>query len=267
MSKYMEYRVADERKGVWLDRLGVTVIPVGSVAREEERCVDQESVQVVLSEEDLHLLENVRCKMGFGLGSSPITEGSSGEEEERGEAEGSLELSITLCNRGVSSVLYAFIKAGLEHLSGDIGEFLSVSLREEMLAGLKLQRPFQTMWSSELRECDHPQATNELLRRAIMTVMRYNRSVSNPRLRWYLNADVLERLVPKSHFYVEWWLEIYQEEIDQHHQQFGLTAGGNVKAFLITEMIHLPDDPGLFEGDIEQEVETEGVFKDHRVLP
>jgi len=157
-------------------------------------------------------------------------------------------------------VLYTFIKAGLEYLSKDVGEFLLVSLREEMLAGLKLQRPFQTMWSSELRACDHPGATRELVRRAIMTVMRYNRSVSDPTLRWYLNTDVLERLIQRDRFSIEWSLDIYQEKIDQHHQQFGLTADGNVKALPITEVIHLPDDPQFFAEDAKPEPEIEGVL-------
>jgi hypothetical protein len=48
----------------------------------------------------------------------------------------------------------------------------------------------------------------------------------------------------------KWSLDIYQQEIDQHHQQFNLTADGNVKALPVTEVIRLPDDPQFFEGDI-----------------
>lgn len=252
--KYMEYRIADERKGIWLDRPGVRVIQTGSLVQEEVMVADHAEVSAVFDEEDLSLLDEVRCQMGFGVASDEAPHGGKGEEDGDDrrvvEAEGSLELLITLRNHGVAPALYTFIKAGLEHLSGDVAEFVYVSLREEMLAGLKLQRPFRTMLSSELRTCDHPQATFELARRTIITVMRYNRSVSDAALRWYLNEEIIFQIIQKSCYDIRWCLDTYQQEIDQHHQQFSLTADGNRKPDLVTEVIHLPDDPRLFQGDV-----------------
>jgi len=250
VSKYLEYRVADERKGVWLDKPGVVAIRVGSMSREEEMYADRAVVEVVFDEDELCVLDDVRCQMGFGLGSSETVTEGPGKEDECGEAERSLELSITLYNHGVSPALYAFIKTGLEYLSEDIAEFMSCCLRDDMTGGLKLQRPFETMLSSELRTCSHLRATSELVRRTIMTVMRYNRTYTDPALRWYLNEELLERLIQRRRSDIEWCLEDYQEEIDQHHQQFNLTADANVKALPVTEVIHLPDDPGFFKGDV-----------------
>jgi hypothetical protein len=65
-----------------------------------------------------------------------------------------------------------------------------------------------------------------------------------------LNEELLERLIQRRRSDIEWCLEDYQEEIDQHHQQFNLTADANVKALPVTEVIHLPDDPGFFKGDV-----------------
>lgn len=251
--KYMEYRLADERKGIWLDRPGVIVIQTGSRTKEEEMVADYAEVSAVFDEEDLRRLNEVRCQMGFGLAtdSAPGREKDEedGDDRRAVEADGFLELLITLRNHGVAPALYAFIKAGLEYLSGDVAEFVYVCLQDDMCGGLRLQRPFRTMLSSELRTCDHSQATYELARRAIITVMRYNQSVSDAAQRWYLNEEVIFQIIQKSCSDIRWCLDDYQQKIDQHHQQFSLTADGKRKPDLVTETIHLPDDPLLFQDD------------------
>ncbi|MBO0790838.1 MAG: hypothetical protein J2P36_07815, partial [Ktedonobacteraceae bacterium] len=251
--KYMEYRLADERKGIWLDRPGVIVIQTGSRTKEEEMVADYAEVSAVFDEEDLRRLNEVRCQMGFGLATDSAPGGEKDEEDgddrRAVEADGFLELLITLRNHGVAPALYAFIKAGLEYLSGDVAEFVYVCLQDDMCGGLKLQRPFRTMLSSELRTCDHSQATYELARRAIITVMRYNQSVSDAAQRWYLNEEVIFQIIQKSCSDIRWCLDDYQQKIDQHHQQFSLTADGKRKPDLVTETIHLPDDPLLFQDD------------------
>jgi len=190
---YLEYRLADEQKGIWLGRPDSTVIPVNSATREEEMRSDHAVVKMVFDEDDLCLLNDVRCQMGF--------------------------------------------------------EFVYVALREEMLSGLKLQRPFRVMLSSELKMCNHPRAIYELSRRTIVAVIRYNQSLSDSTLRWYLNETAIFQVIQKERYFIRWCLEDYQEEIDRHHQQFNLTADGNVKAVPITEVILLPDDPQFFEGE------------------
>ncbi|BCL77542.1 hypothetical protein ccbrp13_00070 [Ktedonobacteria bacterium brp13] len=221
---------------------------------------DYAKVEVEFDEEEISTLDDIRQQMGFGLASATsATMTDRGEDEGEGEDEGNaatesvsgtLKLSITLHNQGLSPVLYEFLHLGLEHLRGDVAEFVSVCLREEMLAGLKLQQPFKTMVSSELRRCDHPQATYELSRRTIITVMRYNQSSSNPALRWYLNEDVIFQIIQKSRYDIRWCLDTYQQEIDQHHDRLHLSPDGNVKPVSVTAVIHLPDDPHLFEGDV-----------------
>lgn len=236
---YLEYRLADERKGIWLDR-----------SREAELRADYAAVEVEFDEEEISDLNDIRQQMGFGLASVTMTH--RGEEEGDGATEsisGTLKLSITLHNQGLPPTLYEFIRLGLEHLRGDVAEFVSVCLREEMLAGLKLQRPFETMWSSELKLCDHPHAIYELARRAILMVIRQNRSVSDPLKRWYLNEAVIAQVIQKEEPYgIEKCLQDYKEEIDRHHHQLNLTVEGNVKSVSVAEVIDLPDDPGFFCG-------------------
>jgi hypothetical protein len=38
-------------------------------------------------------------------------------------------------------------------------------------------------------------------------------------------------------------LEAHKEEIEEHHQEYGITAAFNRKPFPITGMIHLPENP------------------------
>lgn len=236
---YLEYRLADERKGIWLER-----------AREMGQWAHYACVEVEFDEDEIADLEEIRQQMEFGL--APATMADRGEDEDAvapGDASGTLKLFMRLGNQGLSPALYEFIYRGLEYLRGDLAEFLSVSLRDETLAGFKLQRPFKTMFSSELRTCDHPQATYELSRRALITVMRYNRSVSDPSLRWYLNEDVLFQILQKGRDDIRRCLQAYQQDIDRHHEQLNLTVDGNMKPTPITEMIKLLDDPLYFQGD------------------
>jgi hypothetical protein len=237
---YLEYRIADERKGIWLEW-----------SKEVERCAHHAMVEVEFEEEEIADLDDIRQEMGFDLASVVMTDRGEDEDAAASEAaSGTLKLSITLQNQGLSPTLYEFIRLGLEHLSGSVAEFVSVCLREEMLTGLKLQQPFLMMLSSELRACDHPQATYELSRRTIIRVIRYNESISNPVLRWYLNEDVLFQIIQKSRSDIRWCLDAYQEEIDRHHQRFHLTAAGNEKPVPVTEVIQLPDDPQMFQEDV-----------------
>ncbi len=203
-------------------------------------------MKVVLDEDDLSSLDEIRQEMGFDL--APALQKEAGSSVLASEP-GTLTLFLTLKNEGISSELYEFIRLGLEHLRVDFAEFLSVSLGQEMASGLKLQRPFETMFSSELRECPHPQAQYELSRRAMITVMRYNLSVSDPLERWYVDENVIAQLMPQACRYsIQECLQENQERIDQHHHQLKIVAQGNRKPVSLTEVLHLSEYPSFFQG-------------------
>jgi hypothetical protein len=241
MLDFMEYRIADECKGLWLERPGVDILEIFRRGTKQEDAV----VKVVLDEDDLASLDEIRREMGFDLVSALQKDAApSVLASERG----ALTLLLTLKNEGVSSELYEFIRLGLEHLRGDFAEFLSVSLDQEVADGLKLQRPFETMLSSELHECPHPQAQYELSRRAMITVMRYNLSVSDPLKRWYLDENVIAQLIPQARqYYIEQYLQENQELIDQHHRQLKIVAQANRKPISATETLHLSEYPSFFK--------------------
>jgi len=119
----------------------------------------------------------------------------------------------------------------------------------EGLSGLELQRPFERMETSELRTCTHSQAIYELARRTIISLICYNRTVLVPEKRWYIDEDLFFQMIPKDRRPIADCLQDYQQEIEEHHRKFELTAAANAKAVAVSKVIDLAESPGFFRGE------------------
>jgi hypothetical protein len=102
---------------------------------------------------------------------------------------------------------------------------------------------FATMELSKLWKLKTPEAAEERFRRAVQAIMQHNAACEEPLKRWYINQSTVHALAGGRKNSVTEHLEAHKEEIEEHHQEYGLTAAFNRKPFPITEMIHLPEKP------------------------
>jgi len=81
------------------------------------------------------------------------------------------------------------------------------------------------------------EAANERYRRAVDAVMRHNEEQSDPMHMWFINASIVKDLVGGRLDFIGKYLDSRKEEIDAHHQQFGLTVKANRKPIEVTEEV------------------------------
>lgn len=102
---------------------------------------------------------------------------------------------------------------------------------------------FATMPLSQLAHLKTPEAAEERFRRAVQAIMQHNAACEEPLKRWYINQSAVHTLVGGRKNAIAEHLEAHKEEIEEHHQEYEITAAYNRKPFPITTMIHLPENP------------------------
>ena len=88
----------------------------------------------------------------------------------------------------------------------------------------------------ELKSIRAPMAK---LTRALNGIIRHNQQQSEPKTRWRINTNVLQRLTGCFNASVKHFVQQHQDQIEQHNQQFGLTTVRH-------NAIYKGQDPNLF---------------------
>ncbi len=88
----------------------------------------------------------------------------------------------------------------------------------------------------ELKSIRAPMAK---LTRALNGIIRHNQQQSEPKTRWRINTNVLQRLTGCFNASVKHFVQEHSEEIERHNQQFGLTTVRH-------NAIYKGQDPNLF---------------------
>lgn len=132
----------------------------------------------------------------------------------------------------------------------DSGEKTSVDyLRDLLMAKREFKKSYEKrhagkdyskMTTSELRNTKMPGAAQERFRRAVKAIMAYNDQVDLPEMRWYISPAVVVDLVGGRPSDVKEYLAS-REDIEAHHQKYGLRPGYNRRSINIRERITVPE--------------------------
>jgi hypothetical protein len=106
-------------------------------------------------------------------------------------------------------------------------------------------KDYSKMSLTELRKTKTTEAAQERFRRAVLAIMAYNDSVSEPEMRWYISPAVVVDLVGGRPSDVKEYLLTRKDELDAHHNKFEqkITPGYNRRPLPITQRIHMEDVP------------------------
>jgi telomere resolvase len=133
--------------------------------------------------------------------------------------------------------------------SADLLSFLLAAAEPEaqrLLQSLPSARPYETLQTRDLDTRD-PGARQELYRRAVYTLMTYNRE--HPlRDRWFLSDRVLQYVAGGRKEFIKHYKEAHVDEIDAHHREMGLRESFNRKPGHppIQEVVIIPQDATAF---------------------
>lgn len=160
-----------------------------------------------------------------------------------------LGLSDELCRRiatamqgiGQESFLAFLEQALIRESNTQIGLLESKKKREsEDVSDLPL---------SKIRGSRRPEAARERIRRAIGTIIDYNRQCSDPNGFWYLNVNLLREYTGASPTFITPLLKANADLITRHHEHFKITRSHNQtpahKAMPISQdtALVIPEDP------------------------
>jgi hypothetical protein len=107
------------------------------------------------------------------------------------------------------------------------------------------QLDFTQLSLAQLKAMRIPEATTERIRRAVAAIMQHNRQAQHDLDRWFIRAKEIKELVGGRGELIAAYLKEHQDEIAQHHQEFGLNEKYNNKPFPVTEAIRLEDVSSL----------------------
>ncbi|BCL84740.1 hypothetical protein ccbrp13_72050 [Ktedonobacteria bacterium brp13] len=124
-----------------------------------------------------------------------------------------------------------------------------VSKQHNLKAGaLKRQdhfrhKDFSQVPYSQLKDIRASAVADERIRRAILALQKHNQR-AQPVDRWYINAAVINGLIYARFPIINAYLQEHQQDIETHHQQFGIEPRYNrSKLVPVGEMIRIPDLP------------------------
>jgi hypothetical protein len=100
---------------------------------------------------------------------------------------------------------------------------------DEAIAKRHQGTDYATLPMSELGRIKTTEAANERFRRAVDAIIAHNNAQTDPLHLWYINAAAVRDLVGGRNEAVQAYLETRREELDEHHQQYGLTPKQNRK--------------------------------------
>lgn len=136
-------------------------------------------------------------------------------------------------------------------LSGsvDLLSFLLAAAEPEaqrLLQSLPSARPYETLQTSDLDTRD-PGARQELYRRAVYTLMQYNREHALQD-RWFISDRAIQYVAGGRKEFIKQYKEAHADEIDAHHREMGLRESFNRKPGHppIQEVVIIPQDAIAF---------------------
>jgi Telomere resolvase ResT/TelK catalytic domain len=133
--------------------------------------------------------------------------------------------------------------------STDVLSFL-VALAEpeaqRVLESLPSTQPYETMQTDALDTRD-PVARQELYRRAVYTLMKYNQE-HLPQDRWYLSDRAIQSVAGGRKEFIKLYKEAHAEEIEAHHRELSLHESFNRKPGHppIQEVVIIPQEASAF---------------------
>jgi hypothetical protein len=127
----------------------------------------------------------------------------------------------------------------------DLLEFLLAAGEKEAQEQIKSMKEFNEekfrhTTTSQLRGMKGIEAARERVRRAIYAIMEWNKT-HRPVEQWFITVLPLQNLVGGRKEFIQQCLVEFQEDIDAHHQAYGIVRTYNRKPESIDEMIELPE--------------------------
>jgi uncharacterized protein (DUF1778 family) len=107
---------------------------------------------------------------------------------------------------------------------------------------------YETLSTDDLFQTrDDPGARQELYRRAVYSVMKFNQEHSL-RERWFLSDRAIQSLVGGRKEFIKLYKEAHAEEIEAHHREFSIAEGFNRKPGnpLIQHVVTIPKEATAF---------------------
>lgn len=275
---YHRYVVQDGRRGVWLDRPEVAVLERFARPKEEELAMQTKQVRKGTSKKKRHEPPSetktgysmLRPSVGMrreifaiaqdlGIEWLPDDEvlkvlvRSYQQQHEAISPPPPKEKEITANGLGLegeeatlaqeASRLWgkgsfeAFVRHAVERESKRLVSF-SKSMQEKQNT-----HDFVEVPTSKLEGIRRAPEAYERLRRAIATLVDYNRGVADPNLLWYINQKLLRDLTGAAPEFINRVLVANQDYLEQHHQTLSITPAHNriptKKA--LKEVIQIPE--------------------------
>ena len=96
---------------------------------------------------------------------------------------------------------------------------------------------YRSLSVEKLRDIKTPEAATERFRRAVDAIIAHNNATTDPLHLWFINAAIVRDLVGGRNDAVQAYLETRKDEIEAHHQQYGLTPKQNRKNMSIADEV------------------------------
>lgn len=111
---------------------------------------------------------------------------------------------------------------------------------------------------TQLKKTKTSEAAAERFRRAVDAIIAYNDAATVPEQRWFIQAATVVNLVDGRPGAAKEYIENERaEEIQKHHEKYGLHPGDNRKSTKITVRITVPDLPAGGASDTEEVASAE----------
>ncbi len=289
---YFDYKIGnghggiDGRLGIKLGEPGVQILSVFQKPSEEPVLPAQEGGSVMDAHKKRHTLASLPVALGerldaIGQRLSPppkrplkrsetiqILADAFEHGQSREEREAATPPAWTLQSLPIDEQTRTLLQEGMQ-VAGteEVVTFLVEAARKEANLAIGQQKRreqslYERLPTSQLSRIKLPEATEERLRRAVYTVMRWNASHGELE-RWYLNIATLQNLVGGRKPMIKAHLEAHREEIDEHHQHFEppITPAYNRKPISIEKMLTLPEQATAYPWGREPEKETTSAKK------
>jgi hypothetical protein len=295
---YFDYKIGDGqggidgRQGIKLGEPGVDILAVFQRKPEEPALAAEEEGSMTPAHKKRHTLASLPVVLGERLDAighrlSPPPKRALKRSEmiqiladafEHGPTKETREAAVRpswqLSSLPVDEETKTLLQEGMQ-VGGveDVVTFLVGAARKEANLVIGQQRRkeqslYESLPTSDLSRIKLPEATEERLRRAVYTVMRWNETHGELE-RWYLNIAALQNLVGGRKPMIKAYLQAHHQEIEAHHQQFEpqITPAYNRKTIPIEKLVTLREQATEYPWGRESEKEATRAKKKHRGSP
>lgn len=247
---YFDYRIGDgagginKRQGIKLGEPGVTILDAFAPKEQQEKQVMRDHQRLALakatktgvsrphvSQQTMTVIKQIEQEIGvrdFEAALQTLVKEHYLYQQQQSEEQHALRELI-------EDVKQSGVENPVAHLRGLLEK------DHHFKAGMAKRYSgvdYQSLSVEQLAHLKTPEASHERFRRALEAIMRYN-AATEPIKRWYINQSSVNALVGGRKTAIGEYLDEHRQQIDAHHQQYGVTPAYNRKPLDIKEVISL----------------------------